>query len=285
MGQYEDEETGLNYNLARYYSRCAVSYLAERSATGGAASTWATNYSYSRNDPWNRVGPKGGLPSFITNGLNAAATALASRRSRVSLSAASSASDAVGSLMDSIASTIASSLSCIPCALKKLGAMLIAGPAYYLMPDWMRQGMADAVGEWASDLATGLGNLGAFAIKLVTFDKEAWGKVESAAIGITKIGFIMEFGTPDQKMALAEQGGSAIGKAAGAAKKHFGDELDQAQTPEEKGRLITKWVTRGGLEVGTAVVGGEALDAARGAITGGEVVSELSTAGKACSDL
>jgi RHS repeat-associated protein len=57
-GQYEDEETGLHYNLARYYCPWIKSYL---SLDPCWSSFGATNYSYAKNDPWNRIDRTGGL--------------------------------------------------------------------------------------------------------------------------------------------------------------------------------------------------------------------------------
>ncbi|ATB38522.1 hypothetical protein CYFUS_003957 [Cystobacter fuscus] len=55
-GQYEDEGTGLYYNLGRYYSPILKSYLSRDPF-------WfkhgATAYSYCDNDPWNRIDPYG----------------------------------------------------------------------------------------------------------------------------------------------------------------------------------------------------------------------------------
>ncbi len=62
VGQYEDEETGLHYNFARYYCPWLRSYLS-------LDPLWmqhgATNYSYAVNDPWNRIDPLGTHPILI----------------------------------------------------------------------------------------------------------------------------------------------------------------------------------------------------------------------------
>lgn len=62
IGQYCDEETGLHYNFARYYSPYLKSYLSRDPAWHQAG---ATNYSYSRNDPWNRVDPFGAIAPLL----------------------------------------------------------------------------------------------------------------------------------------------------------------------------------------------------------------------------
>jgi RHS repeat-associated protein len=62
MGQYEDAETGLHYNQARYYSPVLGTYLSRDPRW----LEWeATNYSYGRNDPWNRGDPTGAVAVFI----------------------------------------------------------------------------------------------------------------------------------------------------------------------------------------------------------------------------
>ncbi|QRK09608.1 RHS repeat protein [Archangium violaceum] len=65
-GQYEDEETGLYYNHARYYCAWLKSYISRDPR-------WyepeATNYSYCRNDPWNRADPFGGLAPLLAVGI------------------------------------------------------------------------------------------------------------------------------------------------------------------------------------------------------------------------
>ncbi|HYO53043.1 RHS repeat-associated core domain-containing protein [Archangium sp.] len=65
-GQYEDEETGLHYNLARYYCPWLKSYLSRDPR-------WyepeATAYSYARNDPWNRADVFGGLAPLLAVGI------------------------------------------------------------------------------------------------------------------------------------------------------------------------------------------------------------------------
>lgn len=65
-GQYEDEETGLYYNLARYYSPWLKSYL---SLDPRWYEPEATHYSYCRNDPWNRADPTGGLGPLLAVGI------------------------------------------------------------------------------------------------------------------------------------------------------------------------------------------------------------------------
>ncbi|MDC0714069.1 hypothetical protein POL68_36730 [Stigmatella sp. ncwal1] len=56
VGQYEDEATGLHYNLGRYYSPILKSYL---SRDPFWFKQGATAYSYCNNDPWNRIDPHG----------------------------------------------------------------------------------------------------------------------------------------------------------------------------------------------------------------------------------
>lgn len=61
-GQYEDEETGLHYNFARYYCPRLKSYL---SLDPSFLDDGATHYSYARNDPWNRVDPFGTIAPLL----------------------------------------------------------------------------------------------------------------------------------------------------------------------------------------------------------------------------
>ncbi|WP_170229085.1 RHS repeat domain-containing protein [Polyangium fumosum] len=61
-GQYEDEETGLYYNLARYYCPWTKTYL---SLDPCWLCPGASNYSYARNDPYNRVDPSGAFPWVV----------------------------------------------------------------------------------------------------------------------------------------------------------------------------------------------------------------------------
>ncbi|HYP28079.1 MAG TPA: RHS repeat-associated core domain-containing protein [Blastocatellia bacterium] len=72
IGHYYDEETGLHYNHARYYSPYLKSYLSRDPKWY----QWeATNYSYARNDPWNRADPLGTIaPLLIAAGIVAAGT-------------------------------------------------------------------------------------------------------------------------------------------------------------------------------------------------------------------
>lgn len=64
-GQYYDEETGLHYSQARYYSPRVKSYL---SIDAQWHKRTTTNYSYVRNDPWNLQDPVGTEPATITVG-------------------------------------------------------------------------------------------------------------------------------------------------------------------------------------------------------------------------
>ncbi|MCF2502424.1 polymorphic toxin type 46 domain-containing protein [Dyadobacter sp. CY107] len=61
-GHYYDEETGLHYNIARYYSPRLRSYLS-------LDPKWllfgATNYSYAANDPYNKLDSDGNLPEWV----------------------------------------------------------------------------------------------------------------------------------------------------------------------------------------------------------------------------
>jgi len=62
QGQYYDIESGLHYNLARYYSPYLRSYLS-------LDPKWlvygATNYSYAANDPYNKFDSDGNLPKWL----------------------------------------------------------------------------------------------------------------------------------------------------------------------------------------------------------------------------
>lgn len=65
-GQYEDTESGLFYNFARYYSPLTRSYL---SRDPNWYKPEASNYGYALNDPWNRADPNGALAPLIVAGL------------------------------------------------------------------------------------------------------------------------------------------------------------------------------------------------------------------------
>lgn len=58
VGQYEDQETGIFYCLARYYSPKIKSFLSRDPSWYFAG---ATNYSYAQNDPWNKTDPFGAI--------------------------------------------------------------------------------------------------------------------------------------------------------------------------------------------------------------------------------
>jgi RHS repeat-associated protein len=62
IGQYEDTETGLHYNFTRYYSPWLKSYIS-RDPCWHKQET--TNYSYARNDPWNRADPFGTIAPLL----------------------------------------------------------------------------------------------------------------------------------------------------------------------------------------------------------------------------
>lgn len=66
LGHYEDEETGLYYNFTRYYCPWLCTYL---SLDPCWYKLGATNYSYARNDPWNRVDPFGTIAPLLAAGL------------------------------------------------------------------------------------------------------------------------------------------------------------------------------------------------------------------------
>lgn len=62
LGQYEDDETGLYYNVARYYCPWLKTYI---SLDPNWLQHGATNYSYACNDPWNRNDPNGALAPLV----------------------------------------------------------------------------------------------------------------------------------------------------------------------------------------------------------------------------
>jgi RHS repeat-associated protein len=61
-GQYHDAETGLHYNLARYYSPELKSYLSRDPRWHEPG---ATNYSYARQSPYELADPLGGLAFLL----------------------------------------------------------------------------------------------------------------------------------------------------------------------------------------------------------------------------
>ncbi|CCH54950.1 Wall-associated protein [Fibrisoma limi BUZ 3] len=62
MGQYEDSETGLYYNLARYYCPWLTTYL---SLDPEWLNPETYYYSYARNDPYNRADPLGNIAPWL----------------------------------------------------------------------------------------------------------------------------------------------------------------------------------------------------------------------------
>jgi len=69
-GQYEDEETGLHYNFARYYCPWLKTYLSQ---DPNAWQVGATNYSYAANDPWNKIDPTGSAPAVLQGSVQTSA--------------------------------------------------------------------------------------------------------------------------------------------------------------------------------------------------------------------
>ncbi len=69
MGQYEDAETGLYYNLARYYCPWLTTYL---SLDPEWLDSETLHYGYARNDPYNRTDPFGNIaPLLVAVGIGA----------------------------------------------------------------------------------------------------------------------------------------------------------------------------------------------------------------------
>jgi RHS repeat-associated protein len=72
MGQYEDQETGLTYNGARYYAPWMRVYVSPDPRWDEPR---AHRYAYAANDPLNRVDPSGCMWSFVGITLSLAAQA------------------------------------------------------------------------------------------------------------------------------------------------------------------------------------------------------------------
>jgi RHS repeat-associated protein len=72
-GQYFDDETGLHYNVARYYSPELKSYL---SLDPRWQEDQASKYNYCRNDPWNRADPVGMLGPLVIGAIVVGAAGL-----------------------------------------------------------------------------------------------------------------------------------------------------------------------------------------------------------------
>lgn len=94
-GQYHDEETGLHYNMARYYSPALRSFLS-------LDPQWykyeATNYSYAANDPYNRIDTNGNLPEWTKNVASISVGVIAGTLTAMGIGAALVATGAVASV-------------------------------------------------------------------------------------------------------------------------------------------------------------------------------------------
>jgi RHS repeat-associated protein len=73
VGQYEDEETGLHYNYARYYSPILKSYLSIDTAWD---EPFGARYAYAANAPWDFVDPYGEKASLFTTAMGLLSLAL-----------------------------------------------------------------------------------------------------------------------------------------------------------------------------------------------------------------
>lgn len=143
-GQYYDEESGLHYNKARYYSPHLCTFLS-------LDPKWylygATNYSYAANDPYNKIDVDGNMPGWLSKTLSigagiivgvavgAAAIALAPVLgvSLLGLAVVGAIAGGLGAVAESVVSDLTESKPiCWPCALKSglIGAALgaVLGP-------------------------------------------------------------------------------------------------------------------------------------------------------------
>ena len=93
-GQYADDETGLHYNLARYYSPHLKAYLSRDPQWHQFG---ASNYSYCLNDPWNRADPFGTISHMVAVAGNiAVSTAVTAAVTPVAVAAGSTIGGYVG---------------------------------------------------------------------------------------------------------------------------------------------------------------------------------------------
>lgn len=138
QGQYHDEETGLHYNTARYYSPFLKSFV---SLDPQWLQHQATNYSYAVNDPYNKIDVDGNLADWVCAGIGiatsiavgvavvAAFPAVATGAAGIALVMAVGA--LAGALGDGIASVVENVAKgedvCVPCALKAAGLGALFG--------------------------------------------------------------------------------------------------------------------------------------------------------------
>lgn len=165
MGQYFDEETGLHYCLARYYSPVLRSFLS-------IDPKWylpgADNYRYAANDPYNRVDPDGNLPGWVKNAAAIGAGIVVGVAVGAAIVAAAPVWAAtlvgivvIGAVTGAVSAGVESILNdavnenpiCLKCAAKAALAGAVAGAILGPVANYLLQPLAKAAGSIIGPLA------------------------------------------------------------------------------------------------------------------------------------
>ncbi len=181
-GQYYDEETGLHYSQARYYSPHLKSFL---SLDLHCLEYGVGNYSYAGNDPYNRIDSDGLMPKWLSTTLAigagiaataavaaaAAAIAPAAGVSLLSLMVVGAISGAVGGAVEPIVKNLLDSKPiCWKCVARGAAIGAVAGAAMIPVFKYLGKAMGSAGARLAPRIVR-------YAPKLAGIAKTALGKM------------------------------------------------------------------------------------------------------------